>query len=44
MDKQLFHQIVHLYADRDDIKAHCHGGVWVGREGVKRLYVLPILS
>jgi hypothetical protein len=39
MEKQLFQQVIHLYSTRDDVKSYCHGGVWVGPEGIKRLYV-----
>jgi hypothetical protein len=39
MEKQLFQQVIPLYSTRDDVKSYCHGGVWVGSEGIKRLYV-----
>jgi hypothetical protein len=39
MEKQLFQQVIPLYSTRADVKSYCHGGVWVGTEGIKRLYV-----
>jgi len=39
MDKQLYNQVVQLFSSRDDVRSYCHGGIWVGKEGINRMYV-----
>jgi hypothetical protein len=39
MDKQLYKQVVQLFSSRDDVRGYCHGGIWVGKESIDRMYV-----
>ena len=41
MDKQLYNQVVQLFSSRDDVRGYCHGGIWVGKAGIDRMYVCP---
>ena len=39
MDRQLYKQVVQLFSTRDDVRGYCHGGIWVGKESIDRMYV-----
>jgi len=44
MDKQLYKQVAQLFSTRKDVRAYCFGGIWVGPEGISRMYVRSPIS
>lgn len=39
LDKCLYNQAVDLFANNSDARVHFHGGIWKGKEGIRRLYI-----
>lgn len=39
LDKCLYNQVVDLFADNADTRIHFHGGIWRGKESLKRIYI-----
>lgn len=39
LDKCLYEQVVDLFANNDQARIHFHGGIWRGKESIKRIYI-----